>query len=495
MDNPFDRDFCDKVLDYAKSLGASYADVRVVDRASEEIVVRTGKVEHLNRDSNRGFGVRVIVDGAWGFSSSSRMLPDGSVRASEKNRHIERVVDEAVRIARASALLKRKDVALAPVDAHEGSYKVEMKIDPFEVPLDEKIGLLKDADEAIRQNPGIKVTETTMEMWRYDQVFASTEGAYIEQMKTECGAGISGTAIEGSEVQKRSYPAAFGGDYVAGGYEFIESLKLIEHAEEIAREAVELLSAPPCPSGENTLILDRDMLALQVHESCGHPTELDRALGTESSYAGTSFLTPDKLGRLRYGSDLVTLTADATVPGSMGSFHFDDEGVPAQSVDLIRDGIFVGYQSSRETAAELGITSSGGMRADGWDRIPLIRMTNINLLPGDWTLDEIIADTPDGIYAHTVKSWSIDDKRLNFQFGAEIAWEIKDGSLGKLLKNTIYSGITPEFWGSCDAIANADEWHVWGVPNCGKGEPGQTMHVGHGVAPSRFRKARTEGAQ
>lgn len=479
------RQFCSTVLDHARSLGASYADIRIVDQGSEEIVLRTGRVEHLDRGSSYGFGVRVIVDGAWGFSSSSRVSPEDG----------RRVVEEAVHIARASALLKHKDVALAPVDIHEGSYAVDLKIDPFDVPLDEKIGLLKDADSAIRQNQGIKATECTMEMWRYDQVFASTEGAYIEQKKTECGAGITGTAIEGSEVQRRSYPAAFGGDFVAGGYEFIESLDLVEHAELVAREAVELLSAPACPVGAHTLILDRDMLALQVHESCGHPTELDRALGTESSYAGTSFLTPDKLGSLRYGSDLVTLTADATVPGSMGSFFFDDEGVPAQSVDLIRDGIFVGYQSSRETAAELGITSSGGMRADGWNRIPLIRMTNINLRPGEWTLDDMIADTPDGIYAHTVKSWSIDDKRLNFQFGAEIAWEIKDGSLGRVFKNPIYFGITPEFWGSCDAIGNQDGWHVWGVPNCGKGEPGQMMHVGHGVAPSRFRNVRMEGAQ
>ncbi len=486
MEHPIDpRQFCDTVLDHARSLGASYADVRIVGRGSEEIVLRTGKVEHLDRDSSYGFGVRVIVDGAWGFSSSSRVSTEDA----------KRVVGEAVRIARASALLSHKAVVLAPVEVHEASCAVDVKIDPFEVPLDEKIGLLKDADSAVRQNPGIKVTECTMEMWRYDQIFASTEGAYIEQKKTECGAGISGTAIEGGDVQKRSFPAAFGGDYAAAGYEWIESLDLLGNAERVAQEAVDLLAAPVCPSGDNTLILDRDMLALQVHESCGHPTELDRVFGTESSYAGTSFLTVDKLGWFRYGSDLVTLTADATVPGSMGSYFFDDEGVPAQSVDLIRDGIFSGYQSSRETAAELGITSSGGMRADGWDRIPLIRMTNINLLPGDWTLDEIIADTPDGIYAHTVKSWSIDDKRLNFQFGAEIAWEVKDGSLERMLKNPIYSGITPEFWGSCDAIANQDEWHVWGVPNCGKGEPGQAAHVGHGVAPSRFRKARTEGAQ
>jgi len=334
-----------------------------------------------------------------------------------------------------------------------------------------------------------------MDFYKYDQIFASSEGSYIEQKNVQSGAGISASAIEGSDVQRRSYPASLGGDYASAGYEFVGSMKLIEHAEEVARGAVELLNAPVCPTGEQTLILESSMLALQVHESCGHPTELDRVFGMESSYAGTSFLTPEKLGDFRYGSDLVTLTADATIPGALGSFFFDDEGVPAQNIDLVRDGIFCGYQSSRETAAELGITSSGGMRADNWDRIPLIRMTNINLLPGEWTFDELIADTPDGIYASMVKSWSIDDKRLNFQFGCEAAWEIKDGSLGQIYKNPIYLDMTPRFWGSCDAICNDDDWHIWGVANCGKGEPMQVARVGHGTAPARFRGVKMEGAK
>ncbi|MGC8862737.1 MAG: TldD/PmbA family protein, partial [Armatimonadota bacterium] len=244
-----------------------------------------------------------------------------------------------------------------------------------------------------------------------------------------------------------------------------------------------------------------------VHESCGHPIELDRVFGTESSFAGTSFLTTDKLGRFRYGSDLVNITADATLPGGFGSFFYDDDGVPAQRVDIVKEGIFSGYLSSRETAAQLGelipelsprdeeLRSGGAMRADGWDRIPLIRMTNINLLPGDWTLDELIADTPDGIYAAMVKSWSIDDKRLNFQFGTEAAWQIKDGALGQIYKNPIYNDMTPRFWGSCDAVCGENEWHLWGLPNCGKGEPMQVAHVGHGVAPARFRAVRMEGAK
>ncbi|MCX8053093.1 MAG: TldD/PmbA family protein [Armatimonadetes bacterium] len=491
------RAFCERVLERAKAVGASYADVRIVRRQSEVIDLRTGKVERLGHEFDRGFGVRVIADGSWGFSASPSLTTEEA----------ERIAEEAVRIARASALTKRKDVLLAPIEPVEGSFSTDWKIDPFDISLEEKIGLLKDADRLLRENEKIKVTDCSMDFWSIDQVFASTDGSYIEQKKIESGGGIAATAIEGGEVQKRSYPASFGGDYAAAGYEFVESLKLIENAEEIAREAVELLKAPVCPSGEFTLILEGSMLALQVHESCGHPIELDRVFGTEASFAGTSFLTTDKLGSFKYGSDLVNITADATLPGGMGSFYYDDEGVPAQRVDIIKEGIFSGYLSSRETAAELaeltpacstGETeqmSGGAMRADGWDRIPLIRMTNINLLPGDWEFDELIADTTNGIYAAMVKSWSIDDKRLNFQFGTEVAWEIKDGALGRMFKNPIYNDITPRFWSSCDAICGESDWHLWGVPNCGKGEPMQVAHVGHGVAPARFRNVRMEGAK
>lgn len=483
--NDYNREFCEVVLESARAAGADYADVRIVKLDEEAILLRTGNVEQLLRESSYGFGVRVIADGAWGFASSPRVTAEDGRRAA----------GEAVRVARASAAAKRADARIAPADICEDSIAATFEIDPFEVPLEEKIGLLKDVDAAVRANERIKVTDCTMDFWRTDQVFASTEGAYIEQSKIESGAGVTATAIEGSEVQRRSYPCPFGGDYAVAGYEFVESLKLIEHAEEVSREAVELLTAPVCPAGEHTLILEGSMLALQVHESCGHPIELDRVFGTEASLAGTSFLTPEKLGGYRYGSDIVNITADATLPGGLGSFAYDDEGVPGQRVDIVTDGIFGGYLTSRETAAEMCWVSGGAMRADSWNRIPLIRMTNINLMPGDWSFDEMIADTPDGIYAAAPTCWSIDDKRLNFQFGTEIAWEIKDGSLGRVFRNPIYSGMTPEFWGGCDAICGEDDWRLWGIPSCGKGEPMQIMHVGHGVAPARFNKVRMEGAQ
>lgn len=478
------RDFCARVIDHARALGAEYADVRIVRSDSEHVLLRTGKVEGLSRNSSYGFGMRVIVDGAWGFAGSPNVSDEEGLRVAE----------EAISVAKASALAKHKDVVLAEVASYDGCFTMEFDVDPFDIPLEDKIGLLRDADEVLRQNEKVKLTDCSMNFWKFDQVFASSEGSYIEQKKVESGAGISATAIEGAEVQRRSYPCSSGGDFAAAGYEFVEAMDLVSHAERVAMEAVELLSAPACPSGDQTLILEGSILALQLHESCGHPIELDRVFGPESSFAGTSFLTTDKLDNFEYGSRIVNITADATLSGGLGSFFFDDEGVPAQRVDIVRNGVFHGYLTSRETAAEMGWQSGGAMRADGWDRIPLIRMTNINLLPGDWTFDELIADTPDGIYAADVSSWSIDDKRLNFQFGTEIAWEIKDGSIGRILKNPIYSGMTPQFWGGCDAICGEDDWHLWGVPNCGKGEPMQVAHVGHGVAPSRFRKVRMEGA-
>lgn len=345
----------------------------------------------------------------------------------------------------------------------------------------------------MREVKGISLTEASLSFFKEDKVFLSSEGSEIEQSILESGGGITAYAIEGADVQRRSYPNSFGGDFRKGGWEFIEELDLIGNAERIAKEAVLLLSAEPLPEMVTTLILDGTQLALQVHESCGHPTELDRVLGMEASFAGTSFLTIDKRNNFQYGSEIVNIVADATHPYGLGSFGFDDEGVPAQKSYLVKNGLFVGYLTSRETAALFGEKSNGTMRADGWNRIPIIRMTNINLLPGDMPFEDLIASTDEGIYMAVNRNWSIDDKRLNFHFGCEIAYEIKDGKLGKIYKNPYYTGITYEFWRSCDAIADEKSWRVWGVPNCGKGEPMQVARVGHGVSPARFRRVKVGG--
>jgi TldD protein len=310
------------------------------------------------------------------------------------------------------------------------------------------------------------------------------------------GAGFSALSYKDGEIQKRSYPNSFGGQYQIKGYELVEELRLLEHAPRIAEEAVALHSAGQCPEGEFDLILDSSQLGLQIHESIGHPIELDRVLGSEANYAGMSFLTLDKLNTLRYGSPIVNVVCDARMehgPG-LGTFAFDDEGVPAQSVPIISAGRFTGYMTSRETAAAVGeLRSNGTMRADGWGRIPLIRMTNVSLLPGEQSLEEVF-DADHAIYMETNRSWSIDDKRYNFQFGCEIGWEIRKGRRVRMLKNPSYSGISTDFWNACEAIASREHWTLWGVPNCGKGQPEQVMGTGHGASPSRFRKIRVGSA-
>jgi len=466
-----------RALNLAQAKGASYADVRLVTAETQSIAVKNGIVEAISLDTSQGFGVRVIVDGAWGFASSARLDRD----------QVDEVTALAIEIARASGLVSGGLINLGPPEVNVGSYRTPVEVDPFEVSLDRKIDLLLRCDKAMRRAKGVAVAEGNMLFFRENQVFASTEGSLIEQQIVETGVGLVATAVSADEVQRRSYPNSFGRHQGTGGFEFIDRYDVLGNAERLGEEAVALLSARQCPSGVTTLILGPTQLALQVHESCGHPTELDRALGTEASYAGTSFLTPDKLGTFRYGSEIVNITADATLPGGLGTFGYDDEGVPAQRTYLVKDGIFVGYLTSRETASHLGQHSNGAMRADGWGSIPLIRMTNINLEPGEWDLDDLLADTDDGIYMEMNKSWSIDDKRLNFQFGTEIAYEIKNGQRGDLLKNATYAGMTPQFWGSCDAICNQGYWDVWGTPNCGKGQPSQVAHVGHGTSLARFR--------
>jgi TldD protein len=469
--------FLDRACDLMRQAGATYGDIRIREDRKEEVNVKGGRPEHVATERFAGFGVRVIVDGAWGFFGTHRL----------QESEIEAVVRQAVAIAKASASLPHTPVALAPVEPAVGTYVTPHEIDPFSVPLEEKLALLAAATKAMR-GANLKLAQAFASAYWTHQFFASTQGARIEQTIMQTGGGIAATAIAGDDLQVRSYPNSFRGNFATGGWEYVRAMHLVEEAPRVAEEAEALLAAPPCPEGRRTLILDGGQLALQVHESCGHPIELDRVLGMELSYAGDSFLTLDKLDAFQYGSREVNIVADATAPGGLGTFGWDDEGVPAQRTPIVEAGRFVGYLSSRETAPAIGRTSSGAMRASGWHRIPLIRMTNVNLLPGNaGRLEDLVADTDDGLYLATNKSWSIDNKRLNFQFGAEMCREIKGGKLGQIYKNATYTGITPEFWGACDAVCGPGEWRLWGTPNCGKGEPSQTARVGHGVAPARFR--------
>lgn len=471
------RDLINHALNLLSSQGIEYADIRIGQNTSESIVLKNQVAEEVEKGESFGFGIRVLSNGSWGFASSHDVSKKG----------IERIAKEALLVAKASSVAQGERVILAKADKAAGQYRTSIEKDPFKVSLSDKLSLMSDIEAEIRMIKGVKNTGVHYSAHSRKTFFGNSEGTLTEQEIIHCGGFLHAVSVKDDEIQERSFPNSMPGQFEAGGYEVFENLGLKENAQRIGEESVALLSAPQCPSKKTNLILEGNQLYLQVHESCGHPVELDRVLGMEASFAGTSFLTTDKLGKYRYGSDKVNIVADATVPGGLGTFGFDDEGVPAQRTQIIRDGIFVGYLTDRETATTLGQKSNGTCRASNWSNVPMIRMTNINLEPGDWELDELIADTKEGILMSTNHEWSIDDRRWNFQFGCEIAWEIKNGKLGRMLKNPNYQGITPEFWGSCDAVCNEKYWKIWGTPNCGKGEPSQVISVAHGVSPARFR--------
>lgn len=457
----------------------AYAEARVVERREEALSVRSGQVDDFEASESRGIGVRVRVGGGWGFAATRDVSRAGA----------EAALAEALAIAKAQP--SGPATPLAPVDAARGHWSSPHAVDPFDVSLEDKLGLLFAAEAALRDGRDERIVRSvaSLRAWRERKAFASTEGAACTQELVATGAGIGAWATDGSELQVRSYPLAHGGLFAAAGWEHVLALDLPAHGPRVAAEAIELLTAPECPEGVTTLVLDGEQLALQVHESVGHALELDRMLLGEASYAGTSWVTADDIGSARFGSEHMTVVADATLPGALGSFGWDDEGVPASRYPLVAEGVLRGVLSNRESAASIGLDRSGGCaRADGFARQPVVRMTNVSIEPGSaGSLEDLVADTDAGIYLETNRSWSIDDRRLQFQFATEIAREIKGGRLGRLYRNPSYAGIGPRFWGSLDAICGPEEWRAWGLTNCGKGEPGQIMAVSHGAAPARFR--------
>jgi TldD protein len=464
-------------LDAAVGAGAAYADARVVVRRAQNVSTKNGEVDSVSDAETEGIGVRVLVGGAWGFAGDPRLAEDGARDAALR----------AVAFAQASSAQARSHVELAPLEAETGEFRAPVEQDPIEVPLERKIELCLSAEAGMRR-PEVKITEASVRALRELRVFASSEGARTRQELVECGGGIDALAVgDDGRVQVRSYPSAHGGSSGQAGWEYVESLGLEQQAPRIGEEAAALLTADACPAAVTTVVIDAEQMELQVHESVGHPTELDRVYGTEAAYAGTSFLKPDDVGSLRYGSEHMNVTADPTTPLGLGTFAYDDEGVPAQRRPVVEAGVLRGFLSSRQTAALLGQGGGGSMRADSWSRMPLVRMTNLHLEPGEGSFEDLLADVDDGLYLCTNKSWSIDDKRLNFQFGTQIAWEIKRGKLGRMLRDATYMGVTPEFWAGLDAVAGRNEWRLFGLTNCGKGQPGQHAHVSHGTSPARFR--------
>ncbi len=469
-----------EALDVLSAAGVEYGDVRVMHSIRQEITVSGEKPEVVRSGESVGYGVRALVDGAWGFAASDVLTKTAARQATRK----------AIAIARASRKVFSDKERYLPAKRVTAYYVTPHTRDPFSVSLEEKLNLLTAATRILLKKKGIAIARGFADAFKETKLFASTIGSVIEQEITGCGAGIMAYAIAGGEVQQRSYPNSFRGNFATAGWEFVEEMDLAGNAHWVADEALALLKAKDCPVIDDaTIILAPDQLALQIHESIGHPVEFDRILGQEASFAGTSFLNLDMLGSFQYASPEVTVLADATAPRGLGTFAYDDEGTPAQRLHIIKDGILMNFLTSSGTAPHLGrrVHSNGTARAQGWQNIPLIRMSNINLEPGTWDFNNLLADTEHGFLLETNKSWSIDDKRINFQFGTEIAREIKNGKIGRIYKNPIYTGITPKFWNSCDAVCNANYWEFYGVLNCGKGEPVQTMYVGHGTPPARFR--------
>jgi TldD protein len=466
-----------RALDTASARGAHYADVRFENVRSERIEVRNGVVASLADGQSRGYGIRALVDGAWGFAASSDLTDAG----------LDRTAARAVAIARASAAIARERFGEVPPRAYVDRYETPLVRDPRTIPLGERVALLLQAEKLVHAGERIAVGRAWLDLWRTEKFFYSTIGSAIEQTIVQTGSGVQAMAVGDGDVQTRTFPGDIG-LYKSGGWEIVEEAALTQNAQRIGEEATALLGAPQCPSGSFDIILGGSQVSLQIHESCGHPAELDRVMGWEANFSGTSFLEVSQLDKLRYGSPVVTIVVDNTLPSGMATCGYDDEGTKSGTSDIVRDGVLRGYEMSNDTARAIGRTSNACVRAQSWEFVPMIRMCNLNLLPGDLPFDGLFDGVRDGIYMEGNRSWSIDDRRLNFQFGCQIGWEIKNGKRGRMLKNPTYAGVTPQFWNGCDAIADLASWNAWGTPNCGKGEPMQSGRTTQAASPARFRQ-------
>ena len=468
-----------RVLDTAKARGAVYADVQFWDIDHQEMGVRNAVVRAVTSEQSSGYAVRALVDGSWGFAGSDRFDDVG----------LDAVAALAAQIARASARVAGRIRAIAPTDRAIDSFATPLKIDPRSVSLSQRADLLLAAERALHVDPSIVTGFAFLTFWITEKEFHSTTGSQIAQRLVQTGSGVRATAIGADrDAQTRGGPGDFG-FFQGGGYEVVESANLVQRAPEYAREAVELTRAPVLPTQRTDLILHGSVLNLQMHESIGHPLELDRSLGWEANFSGVSWATVQGVGKLKYGSPKLTVFCDNTLPLGMATVGYDDEGTKPQRIPLIEQGVLRAFLSSRDTAAETKLPATASVRAQDWASVPMVRMTNIVLAPGEGTLDSIIADTNDGVLVDGIRSWSIDDHRLNFQFGPQIAYEIKNGKRGRIYKKPTYTGVTPEFWGSMDRVAGASEMVAWGTPNCGKGEPEQVGRTTHACSHARFRNA------
>ena len=475
MGTPSWEEFSALALVRIRAAGAEYGDIRIQHSMTEQVRGEDRRIASVRDAEDTGFGVRVLYHGAWGFAASSILSLE----------EVPRIADLAVEIAKGSASIATEKVRLAEEPVHCDRVVTPVRIDPRTVSLEEKTGLLLEAMEVLHGQTGI-VRSAAEVWWRRDlKRFESTEGTALEFDLLAAQGAISATALSDGRFATRS----FNTPHLRQGYELIEGARLPHESLRVASEAVEKAKAPAVDAGFYDLVLDPEHLSLTMHESCGHPSELDRALGYEANYAGTSFLTTDKLGTFRFGSPHVTLVADNTEPGTLASTGYDDDGVACQMWDIVRDGIFVGYCTNREVASKIGEARSRGCnRADSWGSVPIVRIANMGLQSGTATFDQLLGDVKRGIYVEGHGSYSIDQRRYNFQFGGDAFWLIENGRRTHMLRDVIYHGITPEFWNSCDGVADGTLRQRYGFITCGKGQPGQSGWMTHAASPARFRK-------
>jgi TldD protein len=456
----------------ASSRGATYADARTVEREHEAVSVKDGAVESVTRTADRGLAFRVIHKGAWGFAATDR-TEDSAIRE---------LVDEAFHRAEASASVQRRKVILAPAAAQQGEYRTSLKRDPFAVPLAERIDHLRAVDAA-SVGANIKTRRSSIAAYRTRKHLVTSDGTDVSQEIVEAGAGLSVLGVKAGRKPASRYDSRL---VRQGGWEYVEHLDLVARARRYRDDAEAMLDAPLSEERPTTLVFAPEFLALLVHESCGHPTEADRLLEHEVAFAGTTFMWPEDRGKLHYGSPHISMTADANVPGGMGTFGWDDDGVPAMRTKLVDKGIFVGYLTSRETAGALGVpVAIGSARAEGWQHFPIVRMVNVSLDPGTTPYPDLLRGVESGLLMEAPASYSLDDKRQNFHFSTQSARVIRNGQLEGYVRGVAFQSLTPDFWGRCDLVA--DDWELHGFLSCAKGEPLQLMRVGHGAAHARFR--------
>ena len=452
--------------------GAGYADARAVEREVESVNVKDGSVESIDRSADRGIGVRVLVEGAWGFAASDRTDETALLR----------LVDDALARAKASARVQRRGVMLAPVEPQRGEYSTSLRRDPFAVPMSERIALLRAADEAMK-GEHIRTRRGGISAYRTRKHLVTSEGTDVSQEIVDAAAGLAVLAVKaGAKPVNRSELR----NAKQAGWEFVEECDLVARGRRYREDAEATLDAPLATARPTDVVLDQSFLALLVHESCGHPTEADRVLEHEVAFAGTTFMWPADRGKLRYGSEHVSMTADSTLPGGMGTFGWDDDGVPGMRTKLIDRGTFVGYLTSRETAGALGIpVAIGSARAEGWQHFPIVRMVNVSLDAGHTPYPELLGGIENGLLLESPGSYSLDEKRQNFHFTAQVARVVRHGEVQGYVRGVGFQSLTPDFWGRCDRVA--DDWELHGFLTCAKGEPLQLMRVGHGAAHARFR--------